>query len=471
MRFESGPDTGELWRLGAAELSAGYRRGDFSPVEVLESVEARIAAQNPQLNAIVAPNPARREDAEASARRWAAGQPLSGLDGVPVSVKDNILVRDLPATWGSELYRHFVPDADELPVARLREAGLVILGKTNVPEFTLEGYTDNPLFGVTRNPWNTGLTPGGSSGGAVAAVAAGLGPLAIGTDGGGSIRRPASHTGLLGLKPSIGAVPRHNSLPQILLDFEVVGPIARSVADVRLLFELLSGPDGRDRKSLAAAAAATGDDAEALNILYVPDFGGNALDPQIAASVEAATAQLRQLGHRVETGPLPFSLDFVNAFWPKLGQVGVASLFERHPQAQEQVSERFVKMAAEGAKVGASEYLRALESVDAFRREVGAAFDDIDIIMTPSAAALPWPAATPYPQRIDGREVGPRGHAVYTGWVNACGHPAINLPSAPSREGLPIGFQLVGRFGADRQLLTLAARYEACAPWSDRWPE
>ncbi|NVK40931.1 MAG: amidase [Oceanospirillaceae bacterium] len=462
----------ELWRLGAAELSEGYRRGDFTPVEVLDSVEARIAEQNPLLNAIVAPNPARRADAEASARRWAAGTPLSALEGVPVSVKDNILVRGLPATWGSKLFRDFVPDADELPVSRLREAGLVILGKTNVPEFTLEGYTDNPLFGVTRNPWNTELTPGGSSGGAVAAVAAGLGPLAIGTDGGGSIRRPASHTGLVGLKPSIGAVPRQNSLPQILLDFEVIGPIARSVADVQLLFDLLAGPDARDRKSLFAAGGAhAGDSVEGLNILYVKDFSGNALDPEIDASVGAATVQLRKLGHRVTEGPLPFSLDFVNAFWPQLGQVGVASLFERYPQGAALASERFVAMAAAGAKVGAAEYLRALESIDAFRREVGAAFEDIDVIMTPSAAALPWPAATPYPERIDGREVGPRGHAVYTGWVNACGHPAISLPSAPSRDGLPIGFQLVGRFGADRQLLALAAQFEAESPWCNRWPE
>ncbi|UTW11742.1 amidase [Marinobacterium rhizophilum] len=473
------PDSADICSLGAAALSAAYARGALTPLQVLAAIEQRIAALNPRLNAIVTANPQVQADARASSARWAAGEPLSALDGVPVTVKDNIQVRDLACCWGSRLLADHVPRVDELPVARMRSAGMLILGKTNVPEFTLEGYTDNPLFGVTRNPWNPELTPGGSSGGAVAAVAAGMGPLAIGTDGGGSIRRPASHTGLVGLKPSIGAVARCDGLPPILLDFEVIGPIARSVADARLLFDLIAGPDGRDRRSLGAAQAA-GQGATAgagmqkpLRILYVKDFGGNALDREIDASVAGACETLRGLGHSVTEGPLPFSLDFVNSFWPVLGQVGVASLFETYPQAAELVSERFVQMAAAGAAVGAPAYLRALESVDQFRAEVTAAYGDIDIIMTPSAAALPWPAATPYPDHIDGREVGPRGHALYTNWVNTCGHPAINLPCAPSASGLPIGFQLVGSYGSDRDLLDLAEAYEARAlaeRGAPRWP-
>ncbi|MCP8688094.1 amidase [Marinobacterium sedimentorum] len=471
---ELSADAIDVCNLSAAALSAAYASRELTPLQVLAAIEQRIAALNsdvkgPGLNAIVTTNPALAADARASSERWAAGTPLSALDGVPVTVKDNIQVRGLACCWGSKLLADYIPDVDELPVARMRAAGMLILGKTNVPEFTLEGYTNNPLFGVTRNPWNPDLTPGGSSGGAVAAVAAGMGPLAIGTDGGGSIRRPASHTGLVGLKPSIGAVARCDGLPPILLDFEVIGPIARTVADTRLLFELIAGPDERDRKSLGAAQAA-GESAAAgpetqkpLRILYVKDFGGNALDKEIDASVAGACETLRALGHRVSEGPLPFSLDFVNDFWPVLGQVGVASLFERYPQAAELASARFVDMAAAGAAVGAPAYLRALESIDQFRSDVTAAYGDIDIIMTPSAAALPWPAATPYPDHIDGREVGPRGHAIYTGWVNACGHPAINLPSAPSSAGLPIGFQLVGRFGSDRALLDLAEAFEARA--------
>src|SRR5437016_4889129 len=183
----------DSWQWSATELGAAFRRGDTTPTEHTARLLARIERINPQLNAIVTLDPSTLEQAAASTARLRAGQPRSTLEGVPVTIKDNMVAAGLRATWGSKLFADFVPAHDELPVARLRAAGAVILGKTNVPEFTLQGYTDNPVFGVTRNPWNTALSPGGSSGGAVAGVAAGLSPIAIGTDGGGSIRRPASH--------------------------------------------------------------------------------------------------------------------------------------------------------------------------------------------------------------------------------------------------------------------------------------
>src|SRR4051794_10687751 len=208
--------------LGATELTALFAKGSLSPLETLDAALARIQRLNPVLNAIVSlDQEGARAAALASTARWASGAPLSPLDGVPVTIKDNLLVRGLRATWGSRLYADFVPDADELPVARLRNAGAVILGKTNVPELTLQGYTDNPLFGPTRNPWDPALTPGGSSGGAVASVASGMAALALGPDGGGSTGRPASHAGLLGLKPTVGRVARADGFPAILHDFEV----------------------------------------------------------------------------------------------------------------------------------------------------------------------------------------------------------------------------------------------------------
>ena len=246
-----GQEMRPLWALNATELIAGYFARRFTPLEVMESVLERMDGVNPLVNAVVTIDRegARRAAAE-SARRHREGKPLSAIDGVPITVKDNIRVNGMRSTWGSPLFSNYVPEIDELPIARLRQAGGIIFGKTNCPEFTLQGYTDNVLFGPTRNPWNLALTPGGSSGGAVTAVAAGLGPVAIGTDGGGSIRRPASHTGLLGLKPSRGRVPRTNSFPAILLDFESVGPIARSVADVKLVMDIIAPSDPNDSASM-----------------------------------------------------------------------------------------------------------------------------------------------------------------------------------------------------------------------------
>jgi aspartyl-tRNA(Asn)/glutamyl-tRNA(Gln) amidotransferase subunit A len=431
--------SGEPWRLGVAGLSDLLARRAVSPVDLLDLFLARIERINPAINAIVAIDGGARAAAAESERRWAAGEPRSALEGIPLTIKDNIPVRGLPTTWGSRMFRDAVSARDELPVARLRAAGAVILGKTNCPEFTLEGYTDNPLFGVTRNPWHTELTPGGSSGGAVASVAAGLVPAAIGTDGGGSIRRPASHTGLVGLKPSTGLVARDHGLPQVLLDFEAVGPMARRVADVRLLLDVMAGPDRRDRKSLCAAPAAPPPDP--VRLLYVPTFGDNPLDMAPVAEI-----------------------------WPIFAEVAVAFLLDQNPARRDQVAEKFIDMAERGEAIPAHRYLDAIETVDRLRRTVSDGFLETDVIMTPSAAALPWPAAEPFPPEIDGQPVGPRGHAVYTAWVNACGHPGINLPAAPSAGGLPIGFQLIGDFGADALLLDLAVRFEAAHPWAERWP-
>ena len=461
--------TSEPWALSAVDLGAAYGRGEIDPVAVLHAIEERIGKLNPALNAIVTRNPGCGAAARESAERLRKGAPRGPLEGVPFTVKDNIFVAGLPCTWGSRLFEDFVPGEDELPVAKLRAAGAILIGKTNVPEFTLEGYTTNPLFGTTRNPWNLALTPGGSSGGVVAAVAAGFGPFGLGTDGGGSIRRPASHAGLVGLKPSIGRIARGPSLPQILLDFEVIGPVARSVADVELVYRAIAGPDPCDRRSLYAPDPRPSQ--RPLRLLYVPRLGNAPVDREVIASADAAARALAAHGIRVEQGELPFDVSAITEFWPVLGQVGIAALLAQYPGKEHLVGERMRAMADAGREVSATRYWTGLDTIDGFRRSVSEAFERVDLIMTPSAAALPWPSDEPYPARIDGEDVGPRGHAVYTGWVNVCGHPAISLPCAPSPSGLPIGIQLVGRFGADELLLEVAQRFEEANPWSGRWPE
>lgn len=457
------------WQASAVDLVAAYRRGVVTPTQVLTDCWDRIDAVNPRLNALIAPRRAASlADAAASTARWAQGQPLGVLDGIPLAIKDNIPSADQPTTWGSPAGRHHQPAQDELALARARAAGAVVVGKTNVPEFTLEGYTGNPLFGTTRNPWNPALTPGGSSGGAVAAVASGMVPLALGTDGGGSTRRPASHTGLVGLKPSIGAIARAHALPPLLLDFEVVGPIARSVADVQLLFSAVRGPHRADRRSLALPAPRAW--PASLRVLYVPTLGGAPVDAEIAASCAAGVQRLVALGHTVDTGDLPLDLGFMADHWGRVGQIGLAWLFAQHPRWADGASAKYLAMADAGRQLPAAQLWQMLEVVEQLRRDVDALFSRYDLLVTPATAALPWPADDAFPPTIAGQPVGPRGHAVFTGWVNAAGLPAVALPTAPSAAGLPIGVQLIGDFGSDDALLALAAQFEAAAPQAWQWP-
>jgi aspartyl-tRNA(Asn)/glutamyl-tRNA(Gln) amidotransferase subunit A len=449
-----------LTELSATALVEGYARGTFSPRDALEQVLARIEAVNPRINAIVTLDVAgARAAADASTARWRAAAPLGTHDGVPLTVKDNIPVRGMRATWGTRIYADWVPDKDELPIAKLRASGAIILGKTNCSEFTLQGYTDNLVFGLTRNPWNLALTPGGSSGGAVAAVAAGLCPVAVGTDGGGSIRRPAAHTGLAGFKPTRDAVPRADGFPVILLDCEVIGPIARTVADARTLFHALAG-------TTAPAASAP----RPLRVRYVKQFGGSPVDREIAASVAAIARTLAGLGHVVEEGQAPFDVDALNQAWPIVSQVGLAWLLKDYSDRLAELSPPMREMAHSGAAVTATTYYGAIDIITQLRQTMHAFFERHDLMLTPAIAALSWPAAEPFPPVIDGQHVGPRGHAVFTAFANMAGCPAISIPCVPSKAGLPIGCQLVGAIGQDELLLAVAAQLEQACPWSTRSP-
>jgi aspartyl-tRNA(Asn)/glutamyl-tRNA(Gln) amidotransferase subunit A len=464
--------TTELWQKSATELSNGYARGDWSPVEIIDAVFDRIEEVNPLINAIVTLDlDGARTAAKASENRWKEGKAIGPLDGVPITVKDNIPVLGLRTTWGSRLYADFVPVGDELPVARLRSAGAVVIGKTNCPEFALQGYTDNILFGPTRNPWQLSLTPGGSSGGAVAAVSAGLGPIAIGTDGGGSIRRPASHTGLVGLKPSRGRVPRCDGFPAILLDFETIGPVARTVPDLVLVMRAISDHDVRDPASNALIdqpfdlAPAT-----KCKILYVSRFGFSPVDIEISAAVANSARVLAELGHIVEEGRAPFDLEPMNQAWPVISQVGLAWLLQFHHDWAGKLTGAIEELALNGMVRKGTELFAALDAVSKLQRTLSIFFKRYDLIMTPTAAALPWPAQQPFPNIIAGEQAGPRGHAIFTAFANMAGCPGISIPSTPSTSGLPIGFQLVAAPGRDDLLCALAAAYESARPWADRWP-
>jgi aspartyl-tRNA(Asn)/glutamyl-tRNA(Gln) amidotransferase subunit A len=436
-------------------LAAALRSGELSATALLERCLERIEEMNGSLNAFVAIDRegAYRAAAESDAR-LGRGETRTPLEGIPLSIKDNLLMRGLPATWGSRALAHFVPDHDELPVACLRDAGAILLGKTNVPELTLEGYTANDLFGVTRNPLDTRLTPGGSSGGAVAGVAAGLVPAAIGTDGGGSIRRPASHTGLVGWKPSTGRIARAAGFPAILNDFEVVGTMTRSVADARLLDAVMRGPRAEDRSSLAVPLRSRA--YERPRILYIARFGDSPVDPEIVASTDAFAQKLANAGAAVESGGCFFDIEMTNRIWRTVSRTGVDYLMRWCPPLADLAGASVRAMAEDGRTITGAAYLEALESTRALRQQMVDVFSRYDLILTPSAAALPWPAEDAYPAQIEGRSAGPRDHAVFTGWVNIAGLPAISLPVGRAACGLPIGAQLIGGFGCDDALLEFA---------------
>ena len=452
-----------LWQLSAVELAAAYESGDMTPDAVLEATLVRLDAVNPRVNAVVTLDAeGARAAAGESMRRWREGRPLGPLDGVPVTVKDNILVKGMRATWGSRLYAGYVPENDEEPVARLRRGGALILGKTNVPEFTLHGFTDNALFGPTRNPWNLALTPGGSSGGAVAAVACGIGPIALCTDGGGSIRRPAAHTGLVGLKPSRGTVPRGEGFPAILHDFEVIGPVARSVDDIAVAMDVIAGPGWRGSQADATPRP--------LRILHIAAFGDEPVDPVITEAVTEVAVMLRDAGHRVEHAPRFDLAQPVVAVWPVISSAGLAWLLSKHDNADACVGPALLDMVRTGRTIPATDYIAALNTIAAVGRDFDALFSRIDVLLTPATAAMPWPATGTHPPVIAGRPVGPRGHAVFTPFANALGLPAISLPCRKQPNGMPVGFQLCAAAGRDGLLLALARDCERRSARDPLWP-
>jgi aspartyl-tRNA(Asn)/glutamyl-tRNA(Gln) amidotransferase subunit A len=456
----------ELWRLGIDDLGELFSSGQAQPTEVLASILGRISAVGPRLNAFATLDAdGATAAARASDERWQRRQQRGPLDGVPLSIKDNIPVAGLHCCWGSKLFRDFRPERDELPVSRLRMAGAVLLGKTNVSEFTVGpgGTVHTEAFGTTRNPWDLRLTTGSSSGGAVAAVATGMGVAALATDGGGSIRRPASYCSLVGLKPSTGRVARRDGLPTILHDCEVIGPIARSVSDLAILLRAIATPDSQDRTSLAFVDRLLPERFEGIQpqrILYVPRFGDSPVDDAIAESCAQAADNLRSLGHSVDGGTVPFDPSLFDRHWPLVSEAGLAWALQ-DMDWHERISPQHAEMVRRGRTHGAVAYVDALSDFRRLQAELGVFFDTHDLLMTPTAGAMPWPA----------EHFGPIHHRTFTGFANVAGVPAITIPCDPSPDGHPIGFQLVAQYGADWRLVEMARQYEAHYPWAHRWPD
>ena len=470
-------DRDPLCRLPASRLADLIRCRELSTVEVVRAHLERIERLNPALNAYVTviPDQAldRAREAEAAVGR---GDQLGPLHGVPLSIKDNIWVRDVRATWGSVLFDDFVPERDAIAVGRLRAAGAIVLGKSNLPELSQKGFTANRLFGVTRNPWDPSRTPGGSTGGGAAAVAAGLGPLTLGTDAGGSIRRPAGHTGLVGFKPSRGRVPLGPGFPSTSPGYAVYGPLARTVEDAALMFSVIAGADPRDRDSFLpplpeAAALGRPADLVGCRLAWSADFGDRPVDREVRLVCERAVEAFVALGCRVEQAHPPVPADFEEEVVRALGAPATAEVLAPHlPNRRDELDPSLVATAAAGEAVSGRETYRAGRRQAALYAELGRFFERYDLLVTPTAAALPWPIEAEYPPEIDGRPVGPRGHAVFTPFANHLGLPAISVPAGWTPAGLPVGLQIVGPYPADALVLGAAAAFEQRRPWADRWP-
>ena len=445
----------DAWALTAADLTAAYATGAATPEAALESVLGRIEAVNPDLNAVVTIDlVGARAAAAAAGARWRAGQALGPLDGIPLTVKDNLFVGGLRATRGSKLFVDFIAPQDDLPVARLRAAGAVIVGKTNTPELSLSGYTDNLVFGSTGNPWAPALSPGGSSGGPVAAVASGMAPLALATDAGGSIRRPAGHAGVAGLKPGLGRVPRRFGFPPLAHDLQVIGPIARCVVDLRSMFTVMAPA----RQSAARAA-------HALRIGSFAAIGDAPVEPAVTAAFTAACDVLRAQGHEVTPIAPLWDPDAVNTLFGLLSAAGVARVMASFPEWETRVTASIAQQARTGQTLSATDYLQGLDRLAAFRAGMLDAIADWDIIATPSSPALPWPRTDPYPATIGGQTALPRTAATFSTAVNLAGLPAITVPAPVLAGALPVGLQLIGAPDTEGLLLDLAEQFERASPW------
>jgi amidase len=463
--------------LPATELVRLYRARKLSPLEGMQAVLARIDAVNPTVNAYVtvaresALNEARRATRALSGR----GTKLPPLHGVPVSIKDLYATKGIRTTWGSLIYKDNVPTEDDLVVQRLKSAGAIVVGKTNTPEFGAGGNTFNEVFGATRNPWNTALTCGGSSGGAAVAVATGMGPLAQGSDLGGSLRVPAAFCGVVGLRTTPGLIP---SYPRTLAwdTLGVTGPIARTVADAALMLTAMAGPDDRNPLSYEADAsqftrAVKTPSIKGWRIAWTPDLNGLIpVDEEVLGVAHDAVKVFRSLGARVEAACPDFS-DVPEIINGTRAVTMVALHADRLPQWRESMQKELVRDVEHGLGLTTRDISRSEVLRSALWQRVRTFMETRELLVLPTVAVQPFPVEQPFPTHINGTPLDNYFQWFFlTYGITVTGLPAISVPCGFTRSGLPVGLQIVGRRRQEAAILRAAAAYEAAAPWATRVP-
>jgi len=472
----------ELCDLDAITIARLVREKQISPVEVTEAHLARMDALEPKLHAFCTPTPdLARTAAREIERRIMAGETVGALAGVPIGIKDLVCTKGIRTVSGSFAYLDYIPDEDDIVVERLKKADSVILGKTNVPEFGYSGVGHNPVFETTRNPWNLDMTPGGSSAGSGAAVASGMCPFAIGSDGGGSVRIPAAHCGIFGMKASMGRVPlypgtKDERFPGVSSweSLEHIGPMSRTVADSALMLSVIgSGPDPRDRHTLPGPEfdwmACLAGDLKGKRVALSLDWGYAAVDPRVRAIVgDAARVFERDLGCIVEEAH-PGWPDPYQAFW---GLVALESDLAGMRDLGDKYADRMTPHLLDFIRRPwtAEEFTSAVVARKAVNNKMWRLMQHYDLLLTPTLAVPPFPVHVQGPEKIDGRIVAPFQWLAFTFPINMTGQPAATVPAGWTEDGLPVGLQIVGRHLDDPLVLRASAAFEAAQPWRQRRP-
>lgn len=469
----------DLSYTSAADLAALIRTRQLSPVEIVRGTLARIERAQPVLNAFIT---VCAEEAVAASRHAESavvrGDSLGPLHGIPFSVKDLVNTQGVRTTYGSKIFENHVPAIDAASVARLKAAGAILIGKTTTPEFGQKGLTDAPLFGRTRNAWRADRTCGGSSGGAAVAVAAGLGPLAVATDGGGSTRIPAACNGVVGFKQSLGVVP-HDTADDAFGNISYITPMTRTVMDTALMLDAMTGSHPNDphtmnrvRDAYAQAANAEGDLA-GLKVAWRPFLGNRVVATDVLSACANAVKVFGELGAEV----FEMADDFENAeaLWLTVnGSYRLAQYGHHLEQHRDRMDPALVAQLDRAGRYTAQELYRAIFLRTKMYRHVQGWFERADIVVTPTLARTALPIEHQFFDlvEIDGRPVDTMRRAwyPYTLPFNMTGNPAISVPCRWDTAGLPIGLQLVGRLGADTTLLRAAALFEQARPWAHRRP-
>lgn len=467
----------DLCYTPATELSRRYRAKELSPVEVTDAILARIERLNPTLNAFLTVTADHaRQLARASEARFQKGAPIGPMDGVPYSIKDLEPTAGIRTTYGSRFFESNVPAEDGAVAARLRASGGVLLGKTNTPHFGYKDMCDNLIGPPCKNPWNTSRTSGASSGGAGAATAAGLGPLAHGSDGSGSIRIPSALCGIFGMKPSLGRVPYWPSA-DLWNTRSHNGPMTRTVRDGALLLQVLAGPDPRDPLSIDASPAdypsACAGDLKGVRVGWSRDLGFAQVDHEVGDIAERAARRFAELGAHVEDAKVDWGNPY--DFHRIIYSVSVAARnYERALARPDWFETTLLRMILDGAQVSAIHYQQAMLARTVFAEKVRTTFDRYDLLLTPQMPVAAWPA-DPGPFEGLADLGGKPAHSIFDRVpfmypFNLTGYPAANLPCGFTREKLPVGLQVVGRWHRETDVFRAAAAFEALQPWAGHRP-